>query len=257
MKVKVYIRNTFGIPLFSPKRKKRLLLIAKEILLQQSDIVFLEEIFFEKEVLFLKKILSDYFVIKSKKHIFDLGGGLLTFIHKNINYKASYVSYTKSGFLTDLSITDKIANKGFQIIEISDNKQTLTFIHTHLTCPYEKKESKRMNNLINLQLTELTSFIQKEAGALCVCGDFNLEPDSQLLENFIKKNQLKEESELIKKTYIDNFYFLNFLFKNTTVSKKIDYIFSKNIKGNFSVKSLNDPCFISDHKALLAEIYLE
>jgi hypothetical protein len=257
MKLKIYVRNVFGVPLVSPKRKERFLLIQEELLSLKPDIVFLQEIFFKKDILLFEKILKEYSVVRSKRHIFDLGGGLVSFIHKKIKYEASYNPYAKSGFLTDLSITDKFASKGFQTLKIFDNDtHILDLIHTHLTCPYERIKYESIEQLLTSQLSQLSSFIKDTSTPLCICGDFNLEPGNNLLRNFIEKNNLTDESSSIKSTYLGNFYFPSLLFKNTTLSEKIDYILSKNIRGKILVNSLSDTKFISDHKALLIEINL-
>lgn len=258
-KMKIYSRNIFGIPLFAGNHKARISRLAEQIKAVGAHIILLQEVFLPRDRRQLERCLGNEFDMhRPMTGFLKLGGGLCGFFKKGIGIESCFSSFRSSGFLSDLTITDKIAKKGFQIFTIRHPFQ-LTVIHTHLTCPYIKDldSDKKIKRLLADQLSLITRYLQENVmDPIVVCGDFNLEPTQDLMVDFINRNRLKDQSVHLSTTMLGNHYFPQWLFHSSCNAKKPDYVLTRNIPEDWqiSLQTAMDDKLISDHMGIIATI---
>lgn len=258
--IKIYSRNIFGAPFFAGNHKIRINRMAEQAKMNQADIVLLQELVLHRDKKDLKKCFGgDFNIYQSKEGLLIYGGGLCGIFSKNIKTESSFVRFKSSGFFTDLTITDKTVEKGFQIFKVS-YPTPVTIINTHLTCPYRENldSDQRIKKLIENQLSLVKKFLEKETeNPIIICGDFNLEITQDIMKNFIDEAGLADPSFHLSNTFLGNFYSPKWLFRSVVNRKKTDYVLTKNIPNdwNISVKIASDNGeFISDHTGIITTI---
>lgn len=257
--IKIYSRNIFGIPFFAGRHEARINRMADQIKLVCADIVLLQEVFLSKDKRQLERRLGENFdIYQAKNGFFKLGGGLCGFFKKDIKIENKYLAFHSSGFLSDLTITDKIAEKGFQAFKIYSPFE-LMVINTHLTCPYKKDidSDKKMKKLLQDQLLSITEYLKEESEVpMVLCGDFNIEPGQDIMIDFISENRLEDRFAYLDTTMLGNYYSPQWLFQRKCNAKKPDYIFTRKIPDDWKIflQVASDDGVISDHVGIITTI---
>lgn len=261
-KLKVLTLNCFGVPIFAPFTSKRLRLIADEIIRLDPDVVCLQEIFLPWHKRLIKKKLAkhypDYFL--PVNGLLRTGGGLAIFSKLPLAEK-KYLPFSRSGYWTDLTWSDKIARKG--LIEIKfDLPSPWRLFNVHLTSNYHESFDPRdlQAQLQRIQLDELAKSVNETAGTYpcLVAGDLNITPDSYLIKDFLIDGKLEDLTvtcECTKRSI--NIYNLHRLFKNVIHIRKEDYILGRNLarqnsRWQYVINDSQRP--LSDHFGIMAEI---
>src|SRR3989344_4020762 len=153
---RIYSRNIFGVPVFAPKRRARIKNILEQLNTEQADFVLLQEVFMPRDMRTVRSALarSGSRMMRPKKGgLLRFSGGLCGIIKKEVDCKHSFKKFGYSGFLTDFTMADKIARKGFQIFELALPFRAV-IINTHLTCPHAKvlDRSRKHKALLASQL---------------------------------------------------------------------------------------------------------
>lgn len=258
--IKIYSRNIFGVPFFARQHKMRIDKIVEQAKLARADILLLQEVFLPGDRKELERCFGNEFnIYQAKNGFLKLGGGLCGLFRKGIKTENHYIAFNSSGFLSDLTIVDKIAKKGFQVFKIHSPFK-ITLINTHLTCPYEKNidSDKKMKKMMQDQIFSIKKYLDREAeNPLMICGDFNLESTQDIMKNFINGAGLDNRSDHLHNTILGNFYFPKWLFRSIPNEKKPDYILTRNIpqKWRITVKRASDHHeLISDHIGIITTI---
>lgn len=147
MHLKIITFNCFGTPI-AKGRLTRFKLIAKAIKKLKPDLIFLQEVILTKDRKHLQDILGQDYYFYPQQHKF-LQGGLLTISRwPAANYR--FIKFKNQKSTSLWSWTDKLLNKGFQIIEIySDNRQRdhWVAINTHLLANYHNHPTEQLTNV--------------------------------------------------------------------------------------------------------------
>ena len=258
--LRIYNRNIFGVPIFARKHGTRIRKIAEQAMSHCADVIFLQEVFMPIDRLRISKYFASAYKIKRvQKSYFRLGGGLCGIFKNNLRATAHFIKYYSSGFLTDLTIVDKIAEKGFQIFEIND-PVSMILINTHLTCPYVRNldSSPKKKEMLSRQLKSIKDYLDKQTEKpVIIIGDFNLEPHQDIMCDFINEAGLVDHSHGFGKTIIGNFYSPRWLFASKTHERKADYVLTKNMPESWKilVEKVDDHReFVSDHIGVMTTV---
>lgn len=261
-RVTIYSRNIFGVPFFANQHKIRIDRLLEESKLARSDILLLQEVFLPKDKREIRKCFKkEFHIFQAKNGFLRFGGGLCGLFKKRTKIESHhFIPFNSSGFLSNLTITDKIAGKGFQVFKISRPIE-ITLINTHLTCPYIKNidESYKIKNLMANQLSSIKKYVDKETkNPLIICGDFNLEITQDIMKDFITDAGLDNHTSHLHNTVLENFYSPKWLFQSfATTIKKPDYVLTKNFPKNWetTIKRASDHHeLISDHVGIITTI---
>jgi endonuclease/exonuclease/phosphatase family metal-dependent hydrolase len=135
-----------------------------------------------------------------------------------------------------LTMRDNIQN--LQHVTVSHEDRPLHVLNYH---GHHVREHKDGNDETLRQCRMIAEYVEKLEGRVILCGDFNLKPESESLEqiNKLLVNHAKEHKVLTTRTLL------------TPKTEVCDYIFTSKdiVVQNFSV--LDD--IASDHKALVVE----
>ncbi len=229
MNLKIFNLNCWLLPGISKHNNKRLKLIIKTIKKIDPDIVALQEVWLNKHVKIIESELKEYSFIKSKSRVFNKTGLLTGVKIKKQKHKIKSFPITNKH-----SFIERIAKKGFHIIQISQN---LFFVNTQLYAPTNIKEKSITFEQFNC--------IQKEImdKKIILVGDLNIIKKDLIKLNKIFNCDCDDENTLS----INNPYVVE-------SNKKVDYVLlTKNNNLNISTKTLTNP-ILSDHYFILASI---
>jgi sphingomyelin phosphodiesterase 2 len=188
--MKIITYNCFGIPVLTPHLGSRLKNLAREVEMLEPDVVFFQELFFDRH----KQILSDG--LKSFPHHYfssdgflGMGGGLCCFSKLPLT-NTHFKKFFSSGHWFDHSFSDKLAEKGFMSLTAGG----YCFYNTHLTCDYAHHPSPEdaYYPLQQAQLAELAKSLEEVPLAMptFVVGDFNISPSAKLFSDFLQETNL-------------------------------------------------------------------
>jgi len=237
MKLKIFSLNCWLLPSpFSINNKIRLSSIISLIRKYSPDIIALQEVWLNGYAKRIENNLKDYYFIKQNSGFYNKSG-LITGISK----KVSDFNNIPFPFTEKHSLLEKTAQKGYQVLKLTDN---LFFVNTHFYCPTNKTEESITNSQFNL----IQNFMPSKY--LIVVGDFNLNED-----RIDELNNRFNYDRSFGFTVSDTNNLTKVLFNKFGKSnQKIDYhFFSK--KGNitFVTECLKNP-IVSDHFALVSDV---
>lgn len=149
--IKVFSLNTWMLPLgISADNNERFEKIIEHIKEEDYDIICLQEVWGNN---YLKKLEElEYNTYYKNNKFFNSGGLVILSKEKG--------EFTKNSFKTNSNIIEKIAGKGYLLLETKN----FTVVNTHLDA-YDKKISIK-------QFEEIKKLSQEK---IILCGDFNLE----------------------------------------------------------------------------------
>jgi hypothetical protein len=230
-----YSQNCFGLPI--KNKSQRFKNILTGILDNKYDVIFLQEIFSQRDLnLFLEYLEGDYYVIYSQCRK-SIGGGLVLLIKKellkNSEYKTDFVKFKSPGLFSLYSYEEIFCRgKGFLYFYIKS--LDLYFVNVHclnvFCIPILEKS-------ILKQLEELSSFLE---GKRCfVGGDFNL----SLRDSFFEK-----QNNINLTPDIGTYRLFN---------KQVDYILSANLdRAEIFNHQPHSISIGSDHLGLVSRVEL-
>lgn len=260
--MKILTLNVFTVPFRSTSKNVRISLLIKEIEEIQPDIILLQEVVFGRDKIIIEEKIHSigYNSIPAIK-TFVIPGGLVAFSKIPISIP-QFIKFKNQGSYLDLTITDRILGKGFQIFKINYKNKDIFIINTHLIADYWSYTKDTFNKYIDSQINQIISWIKinipdKE---FIIAGDFNFSPTSPHYLKIINELNITDslDRSLDPTVNIQNF--------NRRFSPKInvreDFIFyklfsPKNIRSEII---LNKPLtfngndyYISDHYGILFE----
>lgn len=123
--------------------------------------------------------MPSYKYIAYSPALFGPKGGLVTFSRKPIQ-NSIYHTFSKRGYLFDISLIDIILQKGFLKVDTDGFK----IINTHLTANFSSDWTNKNKyvQVQEIQISQLISVIRKIRQPLIIVGDYNF-PDSSSLYN--------------------------------------------------------------------------
>lgn len=224
MDLRVVSMNCFD-SLFSLLRRDRLQRIATELSEKKPDIICLQEITFTKTAhLFDDQFLSNgYSSYYSPGMAFNRGGLYVASVCPIQEY--SFVRFHKQSACLSMQLTDHLLTKGYQKIVVSISRHRIVLYNTHLVNVY-RIHSVSEREVQKAQLRQLSADVEGEQGSALVCGDLNIEPKSNLYQEFLHKthciDSLKNSDEITvskQNTHVQRIYI-------HPADKRIDYILS-------------------------------
>ena len=160
-------------------------------------------------------------------------------ILSNLPFVETYVTFTRLKYIDNFDLLDTDYNiRCFQHVVVERGGERLNIVNHHW---HHVRTHKNGNEETMRQCKMIVDYIQKLQGPVVLCGDFNLAPDSESIEqiNQILVNQVKERGVLTTRTPL------------THKTEVCDYIFTSSNIGVKDFQVLDD--IASDHKALVIE----
>ncbi|KAM9408566.1 sphingomyelin phosphodiesterase 2 isoform 1-T2 [Pholidichthys leucotaenia] len=274
--VRVFSLNCWGVRYLSKHCIQRYAMIGEMLSKEEHDIVLLQEVWSEKDYLYLKKKLSSS---HPHSHYFKsgvIGSGLAVFskyrIHDSFLYK-----YSLNGYPYMAHHGDWFGGKAVGLAVLKLGSLTANVYVTHLHAEYCREKDTYLPHRV-VQAWELQQFIRHtSAGAdmVILSGDLNMHPQDI-------GNRLLRSYTGLRDAYLETAIFdgcengMTLIEDNPFVSKKeivpfekgirIDYIlFKGTAKVDIHCDSMSttkgsiagSPFPYSDHEALTAELRLE
>lgn len=274
--VRVFSLNCWGIRYLSKHCPERYAMIGEMLCKEEHDIVLLQEVWSEKDYLYLKKKLA---CSHPHSHYFKsgvIGSGLAIFskyrIHDTFVYR-----YSLNGYPYMAHHGDWFGGKAVGMAILNIGSLTANVYVTHLHAEYCREKDSYLPHRV-VQAWELQQFIRHtSAGAdvIILGGDLNMHPQDL-------GNRLLRSYTGLQDSYLETAKFdgcengMTLIADNPFISKKelgpfekgirIDYIlFKSSSKANIYCDSmsttkgsvLDHPFPYSDHEALTAELRLE
>ncbi|XP_054906436.1 sphingomyelin phosphodiesterase 2 [Poeciliopsis prolifica] len=274
--VRVFSLNCWGIHYLSKHCSQRYQMIGEMLCKEQHDIVLLQEVWSEKDFLYLKvKLASTH----PHSHYFKsgvIGSGLAIFAKHRIHDTFLY-RYSLNGYPYMAHHGDWFGGKAVGMAILNIAGLTANVYVTHLHAEYSREKDSYLSHRV-VQAWELQQFIRHTstgADVVIVGGDLNMHPQDLGCRLLMSYTGLKD-------SYIETAKFdgcengMTLIADNLFISKnelipfekgiRIDYIL---FKGSSTTKIYCDfmsttkgsvpghPLPYSDHEALTAELRLE
>ncbi|XP_041837424.1 sphingomyelin phosphodiesterase 2 [Melanotaenia boesemani] len=274
--VRVFTLNCWGIRFLSKHRPQRYRMIGDMLCKEEHDIVLLQEVWSEKDYLYLKKKLA---CCHPHSHYFKsgvIGSGLAIFTKHRIHDTFLY-RYSLNGYPYMAHHGDWFGGKAVGMAVLNINNLTANVYLTHLHAEYSREKDSYLPHRV-VQAWELQQFIRHtSAGADVVIlgGDLNMHPQDL-------GNRLLMSYTGLRDSYLETTKFdgcengMTLIADNPFISKKelvpfekgirIDYILFKgssktDIHCDFmsTTKGFvpDHPFPYSDHEALTAHLSLK
>ncbi|XP_061893460.1 sphingomyelin phosphodiesterase 2 [Entelurus aequoreus] len=274
--IQVFSLNCWGVRYISKHCSQRYDIIADTLLREEHDIVLLQEVWSEKDYLFLRKKLASS---HSYSHYFKsgvIGSGLAIFSKHRIQDTLLY-RYSLNGYPYMAHHGDWFGGKAVGLAVLSIGPLTAHVYVTHLHAEYSRHKDAYLPHRV-VQAWELQQFIRHtSAGADLVIlgGDLNMHPQdlgTRLLRSYTGLRDAYTEAQTFEGCEDG----LTLVLDNPFVSKKevapfekgirIDYILFKGSgQADIQCTSMSTtqgsipghPLPYSDHEALTVELRLQ
>nr|XP_057911562.1 sphingomyelin phosphodiesterase 2 [Doryrhamphus excisus] len=272
----VFSLNCWGVRYMSKHCTQRFTMIADMLLKEEHDIILLQEVWSEKDYLFLRKKLSSS---HSHSHYFKsgvIGSGLAIFSKHRIQDTLLY-RYSLNGYPYMAHHGDWFGGKAVGLAILNIGTLTANVYLTHLHAEYSRERDTYLPHRV-VQAWELQQFVRHtsaNADMVILGGDLNMHPQdlgTRLLMSYTGLRDAYAEAD-----QFDGFENgLTLVLDNAFVSKKmvipfergirIDYIlFKGSSQADIHCASMcttkgsipGHPVPYSDHEALTAELKLD
>lgn len=220
------------LPPWSLSRGQRIPSIVHIALKTKSDIICLQEVFFDHDAKKIMKLLAPH----GFSHFYHFKD-LLTASTLPIHHKTGK-KFKTQGELFSLAIADAVYGKGFQIVKVFDRGEPVYLANTHLLSALAK-DTEAQQAVREKQVEEICLAMNRLPKAeKIILGDFNFQPNTYPYKEFTKMHFIDDTSAA-----------------NTQPQKnrQLDYV----IMNNNSTRKAKIAIFdnhISDHAALLANL---
>lgn len=219
-----------SLPPWSISRRERIPKILPAIFAAAPDIACLQEVFLASDAVSIASVLRT-------KGFFDFFHFKDLFIASKIKLlDRKGIVFREQGKLFSLAALDVLYGKGAQAVQFLHKGERVSLINTHLlsalangTLIYQGAREE--------QVRELCELSEKLPGlGKIILGDFNFQPRTAPYDVFIRSSFIDSTTE-----------------ENTTATRKLDYVFSRNIKISGARIALYDSS-LSNHAALAVSI---
>ena len=253
--------NLHAVP-WSRSAEQRLLNASDEILELSPDVVFLQEVWRERQIRLLRSRLSKRYTFaepSSELHgWFTRASGLVTLIRKP--WRPTDVSFERfqyEGWDWNLTELDAFGDKGFLQVEVEMRGTSFILLNTHLQSEYGEKKYEGVRRRQLRQLNERASAFSTEA-IVVLGGDLNVLPEEALFQEVTS-----HWVDLTEALRLDCECGTRFL-ADGSESGWVDYLLArplaaKNFRVHRAWRILNEEPDVpySDHHGLFVELVLE
>lgn len=261
MELRIISLNTFGAPFFSKSISKRFGLIAETFNKEQPDIICLQEVVLYQHLKLLKATLKNYPYCSYKRFLLGPKGGLVIFSKLPVE-STVFFDFTDRGSLRNKSVVGRIMRFGILGIRIKDAPITIFTTHLIPNSDGVWTRNNRFTKYLQSQLFQLSGVIADERRwkrDIILAGDFNIQPDTFLYEEFLKNSGLTDiftanrgitrhesPAENLEAQTID------FIFHSSQVKQlSTAYIFQSPLRKN------GNDFYLSNHIGLMAQLQIE
>lgn len=274
-KLRILTLNCWGIPFISKHLKERMTAIGDVLLSGKYDLICMQEVWNNKDFLYLKKYLKHVLPYSHYFYSGVFGSGLCVF-SKHVIHQVFFHHWPLNGYFHKVHHGDWFGGKGIGLccLKIGDLKVNLYTAHLH--AQYHETDEYCAHRIV--QAVDAAQFIQLTSGfcdIIILGGDLNIEPDSlpyriicgescYLKDCFlISSNQISKDLEGTNESSRNSYSDPKSLLINSH-GKRIDYILFRaksNIQVNLVDYELPLPSRVpnrefsySDHEAVSATI---
>lgn len=176
LNLNIFTLNCWGIPIVSKNRKERIEAIAKYLLNASHNIVCLQEIWSEKDYLYLKKQLQNYLPFSHYFYSGVLGSGLCVF-SKWIIQDVFFHQWPLNGYIHKIHHGDWFGGKGVGLCRIKCNNRLINVYCTHLHAEYNEDDMYLAHRVLQAYTTaEFVNLTTSPADVSILAGDLNTAP---------------------------------------------------------------------------------
>ncbi|XP_046978892.1 putative neutral sphingomyelinase [Vanessa cardui] len=176
LNLKIFTLNCWGIPIVSKDRKRRIEAIAEYLLNSPHNIVCLQEIWSEKDYLYLKDRLQSYLPYSYYFYSGVVGSGLCVF-SKWIIQDVFFHQWPLNGYIHKIHHGDWFGGKGVGLCRIQCNNRLINVYCTHLHAEYNEDDMYLAHRVLQAYSTaEFVSLTTSPADVSILAGDLNTAP---------------------------------------------------------------------------------
>lgn len=274
--VRVFSLNCWGVRYLSKQCSERYAMIGDMLCKEEHDIVLLQEVWSEKDYIFLKKKLACSHLYSHYFKSGVIGSGLAIFSKHRIHDTFLY-RYSLNGYPYMAHHGDWFGGKAVGMAVLNIGSLIAKVYVTHLHAEYSRENDSYLPHRV-VQAWELQQFVRHTSGGadvVILAGDLNMHPQDL-------GNRLLRSYTGLRDSYLETAKFdgcengMTLIADNPFISKKelvpfekgirIDYVlFKGSSKVDISCVSMSTtkgsvpdhPFPYSDHEALTAELRME
>lgn len=200
LQLRVISWNLHGAPLAS-RRADRMQAAIAETLRRRSDVVFLQEVWYEADVARVARWLraAAYDVVIPPLGFFGRHGGLLTAVRTEPPgwqvQEISFTAFAQAASRWRFWEGDGLATKGFQRVVMSNGDDACVLFNTHVQAEYgDERRHPRHTAVRRAQIEQLGVVVDAvgRSHRVVVCGDFNVHPAETELYHRILRNGIRD-----------------------------------------------------------------
>ncbi|KPJ00955.1 Putative neutral sphingomyelinase [Papilio xuthus] len=172
----IFTLNCWGIPAVSKNRKERIEAIAKYLMHSSHNIVCLQEIWSEKDYLFLKDSLKEVLPYSHYFYSGVLGSGLCVF-SKWLIQDVFFHQWPLNGYIHKIHHGDWFGGKGVGLCRIRCEDKLINVYCTHLHAEYHEDDMYLAHRVLQAYFTaEFVNLTTSPADVSILAGDLNTAP---------------------------------------------------------------------------------
>ncbi|XP_032512196.1 putative neutral sphingomyelinase [Danaus plexippus] len=274
----IFTLNCWGIPVVSKNRKERIEAIATYLQTASHNIVCLQEVWCERDYLYLKDQLQKQFPFSHYFYSGVFGSGLCIFTKWAIQ-DVFFHQWPLNGYIHKIHHGDWFGGKGVGLCRIKYNDRLINIYCTHLHAEYHEDDIYLAHRVLQAYSTaELVNLTSSPADVSILAGDLNAAPGdlsfrliTQLPSLLDPYTLLGDHDQFAKQIgtsdNINNSYSDQKLVKLCPEGKRIDHIlFNVDSKYEAQVNSYGNPMeervpgepfSYSDHDAVALELKIK
>ncbi|CAK1578595.1 unnamed protein product [Parnassius mnemosyne] len=172
----IFTLNCWGIPIVSKNRKERIQALAKYLINSSHTIVCLQEIWSEKDYLFLKDSLKDILPYTHYFYSGVVGSGLCVF-SKWLIQDVFFHKWPLNGYIHKIHHGDWFGGKGVGLCRIRYEDKLINVYCTHLHAEYHEDDMYLAHRVLQAYSTaEFVNLTSSPADVSILAGDLNAAP---------------------------------------------------------------------------------
>ncbi|KPJ10699.1 Putative neutral sphingomyelinase [Papilio machaon] len=182
----IFTLNCWGIPGVSKNRKERIEAIAKYLMQSSHNIVCLQEIWSEKDYLFLKDSLKEVLPYSHYFYSGVLGSGLCVF-SKWLIQDVFFHQWPLNGYIHKIHHGDWFGGKGVGLCRIRYEDKLINVYCTHLHAEYHEDDMYLAHRVLQAYSTaEFVNLTTSPADVSILAGDLNTAPGDLSFRYYIQ-----------------------------------------------------------------------